>query len=225
MIPQITVRVGMISYASRVVLVLFGYAISFSPNTPAQVLTPESLLEEVVSLHQGTMEASFVHKLSSELWEGSRTLTGSIRLSGDQYRIETLFEIIIGRGDEVWIYRPEDQQVLITSVEESDLAYSPGALFHSYERLYRAHAYTRETLGGIPHFRLELHPAEENFLIRSLTLWLKADDRLVTRLVALDQDDTRTEIELTEVRVGVPIPPETFEFTLPEDVEVIDLRS
>ena len=125
MIPQITVRVLMISYASRVVLVLFGYAISFSPSTPAQVLSPESLLEEVVSLYQGTMEASFVHQLSSELWEGSRTLTGSIQLSGDQYRIETLFEIIIGRGDEVWIYRPEDQQVLITTVEESDQAYSP----------------------------------------------------------------------------------------------------
>ena len=225
MTPQITVRVVMISYASRVVLVLVGFAVSFSPSPRAQVLSPESLLEEVVSLCQGTLEASFVHKLSSELWEGSRTLTGNIQLSGDQYRIETLFEIIIGRGDEVWIYRPEDQQVLITSVEESDLAYSPGALFQSYEKLYRAHAYTRETLSSIPHLRLELHPSEENFLIRSLTLWLKADDRVVTRLVASDQDETLTEIELTDVRVGVPIPPETFEFTLPEDVEVIDLRS
>ena len=60
----------MISYASRVVLVLFGFAISFSPNTSSQVLSPESLLEEVVTLYQGTMEASFVHKLSYELWEG-----------------------------------------------------------------------------------------------------------------------------------------------------------
>ncbi len=215
----------MISYASRVVLILFGFAISFSPNTPAQVLSPESLLEDVVSLYQGTMEASFVHKLTSELWEGSQTLTGSVQLLGDQYRIETLFEIITGRGDEVWIYRPEDNQILITTIEEDGLAYSPGALFHSYEKLYRAHAYTRETLRGVPYFRLELHPTEENFSIRSLTLWLRASDRVVTRLVALDQDDTRTEIELTDVRVGVTIPPETFEFNPPEGVEVIDLRS
>ena len=48
---------------------------------------------------------------------------------------------------------------------------------------------------------------------------------MIKQIVALDQSSVRTEIELENIRVGLPIPPETFEFRAPEGAEVIDLRS
>ncbi|MCY4160000.1 MAG: outer membrane lipoprotein carrier protein LolA, partial [Bacteroidetes bacterium] len=189
----------------RVVLLVCGYFVSVPLCTMAQAPSPMSLLEELVVRYQTTMEASFVHQLTSELWDESQIFTGQVQLWGDRYRIETLSEIIIGRGEEAWIYRPEENQVLITTIEGEGLAYSPGALFHSYEELYYPHTSTYEILDGIPHFRLELIPVQENFSISSLTLWIRETDHVITRIVAVDQNSMRTELDLKEIQTGIPI--------------------
>lgn len=208
----------------RVALVLFACILAICPGTLAQMPSPAALLEEVVDRYQGTMEATFVHHLTSEAWTGSQTLTGTLQLSGDHYRIETFHEVITGQGDEVWIYRAEENQVIITTIDGDGVAYSPGALFRSYGELYQPHIASREILDGVSYFRLELYPVQEDFAISSLTLWIREYDRIIKRMVALDQSSIRTEIELENIRVGLPIPPETFEFRVPEGAEVIDLR-
>ena len=209
----------------RVALILIGYIVPVSTGVLAQVPSPVALLDEVVARYQNTMEATFVHHLTSEAWDGSQTLTGTVQLWGDRYRVETLHEVITGQGEEVWIYRAADNQVLMTTVDRDGLAYSPGALFRSYGELYHPHASSREILDGVSYFRLELYPLEEDFAISSLTLWIREHDRMIKQIVALDQSSVRTEIELENIRVGLPIPPETFEFRAPEGAEVIDLRS
>ena len=206
-------------------LLLFGCVISVPAYTLAQVPSPMSLLEDVVARYHNTVEATFTHQLTSDIWDGSQITTGVIQLWGDQYRIETLYEVITGQGQDAWIYRPEENQALLITIDEEGLAYSPGTLFRSYEKLYIPHASAYEILDGIPHFRLELYPTQENFTITSLTLWIRERDRIITRMVAIDQNSMRTELELENIRVGIPIPPKTFEFTPPEGVEVIDLRS
>lgn len=205
-------------------LILTGILISVADCALAQTSSPASLLRDVITRYQTTMEATFVHTLTSEIWDGAQTHTGRIQLRGDQYRIETLYETITGKGEEVWIYRPEDNQVLITTMGDSGLPYSPGALFHSYDEHYRAYASSHEILGSSPYLRLELQPVHDDFRISSLTLWVREQDRLITRMVALDQNFMQTEIELDDVRIGIPILWETFEFIPPEGVEVIDLR-
>lgn len=209
----------------RKVLAPLGVVLTLSPCALAQVPSPVALMDEVMVRYRDTMEAQFVHHLTSEIWDGSQTMTGTVQLWGDQYRIETLSEVITGKGDETWIYRPQENQVLITTVDGDGLAYSPSVLFRSYRQLYRPHVAAREVLGEVVHLRLELFPIDENFAISSLTLWIREHDRIVTRMVALDQSLTRTEITLKNVRVGIPLPSDTFEFEIPEGVEVIDLRS
>ncbi len=209
----------------KIALILFVYIVQVSTGAVAQVPQPMVLLQEVISRYQNPMEATFVHRLTSEAWDGSQTLTGTIQLWGDQFRIETFDEVILGQGEEVWIYRAADNQVLMTTLDMDGLAYSPGALFRSYEDLYYAHDSSRETLHGVSYFRLELYPLDENFSITSLTLLIRERDRAIKQIVAVDQSLIRTEIELDNIRVGITIPPENFEFRVPEGAEVIDLRS
>lgn len=217
----------MIFFHSRLRIVLIGFGLIVSCPTWgfAQVPSALSLLEEVLARYQTTMEADFVHTLTSEIMDGSQTLTGHVQLKGSQYRIETLYEVIIGQGDEAWIYRPQEKQVLITRVDDPTRAYSPSALFQSYGDLYHAHTSSYELVDGVAYFRLELSPIDSEFEITSLTLWIREQDRIITRMVALDQSSIRTVIELENVRIGIPISPEIFEFSPPEGVEVIDLRS
>ncbi|MCY4170677.1 MAG: outer-membrane lipoprotein carrier protein LolA [Bacteroidetes bacterium] len=191
----------------------------------AQVPSPSSLLQQVTSRYQDPIVASFVHTSTSEYWEGSQSVTGSIQLHQNQYRIETLTEIITGIDNEAWIYRPQENQVLITTIDAEGLAYSPGTLLRSYEEFFDARTSDYEILNGIPHFRLELYPTQTDFSISTLTLWIRESDRMITKMVTMNQSSTRTEITLSNILVGIALPPETFEFSPPEGVEVIDLRS
>jgi len=206
-------------------LLFLGCIIGTHTNVQSQIPSADVLLEKVALRYQDTMEASFEHILTSDLWDGSQTMIGSIQLYKNQYRIETLYEIITGQDNEAWIYRPEENQVLITTIDEEGLAYSPGTLFRSYENFYDAHTSDYELLDGIPHFRLELSPIQTDVSITSLTLWIRESDLIPTKIVLLSQNSTRTEIHLTDIRVGVTLPPAIFEFYPPEGVEVIDLRS
>ncbi len=212
-------------YRLYTIFLVTGYLVFVSAPISAQVPVPELLLEDVIARYQDTMAAEFIHTTTSEIWEGTQTLTGEVKLWGDRYRIETFNEIITGQGDEAWIYRPNDNQILVTKIDGDGVAYSPLALFRSYDELYRPLSSTREIFDGASHFRLDLSPIQEDFTISSLTLWIRESDQMITRIVTLDESLTQTEIQLNNIRVGIPIPPETFEFIPPEGVEVIDLRS
>ncbi len=190
-----------------------------------QIPSPSSLLRDVTLRYQEPIEASFIHTLTSEFWGESQSMTGSIKLHKNQYRIETLSEIITGINNEAWIYRPEENQVLITTIDAEGLVYSPGTLLGSYDEYFDALSSDYEAINGVPHFRLELHPKQTDFSISTLTLWIRTTDTIITKMVILSQNSTRTEIILSNFRVGIPIPPETFKFSPPEGVEVIDLRS
>ncbi len=209
----------------NLVPLLFGCFILPSVCALAQTPSPFSLLENVTANYENTVEATFVHQLTSDIWDEPQTTTGTVQLWGDQYRIETLHEIITGQGQEAWIYRPDENQVLLVTIDEEGLSYSPGTLLRSHENLYIPHDPAYEIWEGIPHFRLDLSPVQEDFAISSLRIWIRERDYMITRIAALDQNATRTELKLENIRVGMPISPETFEFTPPEGVEVIDLRS
>ncbi len=206
-------------------LLCFVCIIAIHSNVQSQIPSANVLLEKIAIHYQEPIEASFEHILTSDLWEGSQTMTGSIQLHKNQYRIETLYEVITGQDDEAWIYRPEENQVLITTIDEEGLAYSPGTLFRSYERFYDAHTSEYDLLDGVPHYRLELSPIRSDVSITSLTLWVREHDLIPTKMVVLNQNSSQTEIHLSNIRVGVSFPPDMFEFYPPEGVEVIDLRS
>ncbi len=212
-------------YELKTIALFTGCLFFVSAPVLAQTLEPESLMEEVIARYQDTMEAEFIHTTTSQIWDGTQTLTGVVKFWADQYRIETLNEIITGQGDEARIYRPAENQLLITKIDGDGIGYSPLALFRSYDDLYRPLSSERVMLDGAPHYRLDLSPVQENLTISSLTLWIHEHDRLITRIVALDESLTQTEIQLSRIRVGLPIPLETFEFTPPAGTEVIDLRS
>jgi len=194
-------------------------------NAQAQTPSPSCLMKDVTLQYQDPIEASFTHTLTSDFWEESQLIIGSIQLHKNRYRIETLTEIITGIDNEAWIYRPEDNQVLITNIDAEGLAYSPGTLLRSYDEFFDARRVDYESLNGVPHFRLELYPTQPDFSISTLTLWIRDRDRMITKMVILSQSSTRSEITLSNIRIGVSIPPETFDFSLPDGVEVIDLRS
>ncbi len=204
-------------------IIAFGALLLPSDSVLAQ--QANLLLADVMAQYQGAMQASFTHTMTSPVWDGQHVTHGQIILQDDRYRIETEYELIIGHGADIWIWRPEDNQLLISSTDDEGLAFAPGALFRDYSRHYAARdiAVTQER--GVPHYQLTLTPVSDNFPVREIVLWVRQPERLITRIRVVDYNDTQMEFRLSDIVPAADIAPGTFEFRPPDGAEIIDLRS
>lgn len=193
---------------------------------PRQIMAQDAdaVFASVVENYRGGLSARFVYTMSSEVWSQDLVYSGQLLLFGDQYRIETDHELIIGLGSETQIYRPADNQMLISMTPEDELAFTPGNLFANYEQNFRAEEIWRDSSTSIPHNVIELTPRLENSPLRRVSLWVRQSDGIVTRIEAADLSDSQIAIEIENVVLGPDITPDTFSMPMPEGVEVIDLR-
>ena len=184
----------------------------------------DAIFASVIGRYGHGIRASFEYTMSSEVWDQDFVYSGQILLMDDQYRIENDEELIIGRGPEIWIYRPADNQILISRAVEDELAFAPGHLFANYEEHYSVDALWSEVTGGSEHYVLELTPLPDNSPLREASLWIRKSDGIITRIETADHSDTLMAIRLTDVELRPDITSDTFIMPTPVGVEVIDLR-
>jgi outer membrane lipoprotein carrier protein len=151
-------------------------------------------------------------------------LDGHLSVSGPgRFRLESLApsaQILVADGESFWSYDSDLEQVIITALQR-DITQVPilllggdaSAIASSYRVTYGEQA-------GQEVYRLE--PVDASSLFDSLTLAFVAGEPRA--IVLRDSLGQRTQIELSRVVLNKPIPNETFTFTPPLGVDVIDDR-
>jgi outer membrane lipoprotein carrier protein len=151
-------------------------------------------------------------------------LDGHLSVSGPgRFRLESLApsaQILVADGESFWSYDSDLEQVIITALQR-DITQVPilllggdaSAIASSYRVAYGEQA-------GQDVYRLE--PVDASSLFDSLTLAFVAGEPRA--IVLRDSLGQRTQIELSRVVLNKPIPNETFTFTPPVGVDVIDDR-
>jgi len=124
-------------------------------------------------------------------------------------------------GKTMWVYTKADQQV-IQYDDISKQRSSLDSLLGSLDKLQEQFDVTliSHDADGVV---LGLKPKDDQ-QVKSVRLTLDGDD-LVKHITITDPFDAVTEIELTNMKLGVDIPDGTFTFTPPDGVEVIDAGS
>ena len=79
-------------------------------------------------------------------------------------------------------------------------------------------------IGGVPHHLLKLTPKDAASLFKTVTLWVRASDALVTRLEVDDQNGASHRFDLSNIERNPALPAGTFSFAAPAGAEVTDLR-
>ena len=206
-------------------IVFSGFVVALSVGRClAQLPDPSAIVTAVQELHGGVVEASFVHRVSSDLWSDDQVFSGELVLHGEAYRIQTEHELVVGRGSEARIYRVAENQVLITNLEPDEAAFSPGHLLSSLDEDYSPRSLEQTLYRDRPHYQLVLDPIDSGSYVQTLSLWIRTRDLAVTRVRANDRSGSVTELALDDIVIGRPLDPGTFEFTPPAGTEVIDLR-
>lgn len=165
-----------------------------------------------------SMRASFSQSTSSTYLDDTEHFYGDIVLQGDSFRIEMADQTIVTNTVLTWIYNRSENQVLINGYEIDETTFSLSTFLAEFDTAYEVASYER--VDGLD--AVKLLPIDPFSAFRSVTLW--ASDDIVVRLHIVDMNDVEMQFDLTDIEFNPEIPEGTFLFSVPDGVDVIDLR-
>lgn len=202
------------------VFVLFsGQAFGQSPDASALVKRLEEKYEGA------TLRAEFTQTMSSAYSDLNESFSGTLLLQGPRYRVETRRQTLVTDGDVTWIYNADDNQVLINQNDPSEEGFAIDRLFSDYSERFTVGAVQTEAIAGRQHYVLDLKPRDPASFFERVTVWMRSDDSVISRIRVVDQNETTMLFDLKNVTFEPDLEDSAFRFDPPSGAEVIDLRS
>ena len=164
------------------------------------------------------MRATFSQTTTSTYLDDAEYFEGDILIQGDQYRIEMSNQTIVTNTVVSWVFNKSENQVLINDYELDENTFSLSTFLDEFDSVYDVDSYTR--IGKLDV--LTLLPQDPLSLFRTVKLW--ADGNVVVRLNVVDMNDVEMNFELSDIQFNPELSDQTFIFSVPTGVEVIDLR-
>jgi outer membrane lipoprotein carrier protein len=132
-------------------------------------------------------------------------------------------QTIVTDGRRLWIYRPEDSQVMIGKAP-AFFGDGKGAGFLADIRQIRRQFFitlANKTVDG--HYRLNLFPLTKTFDLEVVHLSISAQTFDVVRVVTYNSYGDTTRIDLSHIQLEQALDDNLFTFTIPQGVEVLYL--
>jgi outer membrane lipoprotein carrier protein len=205
-----------------ILIVVLGLALPPPAMGQSEALT----LTDVQAAYEALdgLRASFTQVISSEFAGDTTRIEGTVLLSGNKYRVETPSQTVVTNGTTTWIYTPADSQVVVNDTEKNASTVTPETFLTASTDRYTVTSRTTTTRSGTRHVQLQLSATDSDARFKNATLWVRASDRVVTRMRATDRNGSTLDLRLQDLVVNPPLKKEPFTFSPPEGIEVIDLR-
>ena len=172
-----------------------------------------------------SLKADFEQEFIWQLVGETQTIKGLLYLSaGNHYRIETDTQTIVSNGTTVWIYSEPDNQVIIDSMDKSEENPLPKDLLFQYSEEYKPELAGEEKFNGEKTYVLNLLPKDEDAFIKSMKIWVDASSWLTIKVEQVDINDNVNTYIIGNIKENLQLEDSLFNFEIPEDCEVVDLR-
>jgi len=194
---------------------------------PAQGQNADDLVERLTERYAAidVMQARFVQTTESAFMDETERFSGTVVFKGDAYRIETSNQTIVTDGVTTWVYTRSEGQVIINDYVDDESTFSLTTFLQEFDQEYESESGESVTVDGVRHDRLNLQPVDDFAAFRSVSMWVRSTDLLVTRLEVIDLNDVEMTFELSDLRVNPSVESDSFVFDVPDGVEIVDLRA
>ena len=194
-------------------------------------LSVDQILEQVENKYTNSkFAADFIQKSTINAMNITDTATGKVYIKYPgmmrwEYEKPDR-QIIITDADKLWVYRPEDNQVM-TGKAPTFFRDGKGASFLSDIRLIRQ-KFEISLEQGPPEERdlfhhLKLIPREKTLDISEIRLMVSKQTHNVLQVMTLNFYGDETRIDLINFAFGTDIDDSLFSFTIPQGVDVIQI--
>lgn len=211
----------------RVCVMLGVVAVLLPGQVEAQAPEADVLIKQLEARYNATaaLRADFTQSMSSAYSDLQESFSGTLLLQGTRYRVETGRQTLVTDGAVTWIYNADENQVLINQNDDGGSDFSVDKLFSDYAEQFTVERVENDRISGRAHFVLHLKPRNPDSFFDDVTVWMRGDDAIISRIKVVDQNETTMIFDLTNVDFEPSLDAGTFTFTPPPGAEVIDLRS
>lgn len=172
----------------------------------------------------GGLRATFTQVTQSEFADDSTRIRGRVLLAGSKYRVETPSQTVVTNGTTTWIYSPADSQVVVNDADANASTVTPQTFLTASATKYEVVSTRAARRDGTPHDVLSLSATNSSARFKEAFLWVRRSDRVVTRLRATDRNGAILDLRLDGIIVDPDFEAQSFTFSAPDGVEVVDLR-
>jgi len=132
-------------------------------------------------------------------------------------------QVIVSDGRRLWVYRPEDNQVMVGSAP-AFFGNGKGAGFLSdLTDLEKRFEISRQPDTPAGDYSLALKPREKTQDISQIRLVVSKETFDITRIITVNGYGDETRIQLSDIRFPEKIDDSTFVFTIPAGADVIKI--
>jgi outer membrane lipoprotein carrier protein len=209
----------------------FGGLQNVKAASEANSLSVEQILENVENRYRNSkFSADFIQKSTIKAMNITDTATGKVYIKYPgmmrwEYE-KPERQIIITDADKLWIYRPEDNQVM-TGKAPTFFRDGKGASFLSDIRIVRKKfdisLEANQPAESDLFYHLKLIPREKTLDISEIRLMVSRKTFNVLQVMTLNFYGDETRIDLINFAFGVDLDDSLFSFTIPQGTDVIQI--
>lgn len=210
---------------SLLILALSFFAEGFSQDDKAiKILNDLSAKTKAYN----NFSADFTMNLVDQQSDIDLKRNGTIKVSGNKYRVQLDKDVIIGDGDTRWTYQAESNEVYVDyEAEEEDSGLNPSKLFTIWESGFKQLHAGKVSHSGRQLDQITLHPvkaAETNY--HTVKVFVDVDKMELVRVEVMGKEGDKYTYELLKFKSNDTMGADTFAFNKSNfpGVEVIDLR-
>jgi outer membrane lipoprotein carrier protein len=202
-----------------------------SAATPAGGSTPLSLdeiLNRVEARYSGAgFSVQFAQTSTLKAMNISDSATGRILIKQPglmRWEYETPnVQLIIANPTDIWIYRPEDNQVMHGEAPEFFKGGNGAGFLSNMSRLRQDFTASLEDADARTGYRIKLIPKKKTYDVAAIHLTVSPKDFEITALSTRNPYGDDTRFELSHYAFNQKFSPGLFKFTVPEGAEVLSL--
>ena len=187
----------------------------------------EDLISRLQKKYDSIRDASvtFTQNTVFGVTHAEQTLTGRLLMKkGNKYRIETESQTTVTDGKSVWSYARVNNQVLIDTYKDDPRSFSPDKILVNVPNNYTSIVLGKEKIEGKETTIVKLTPKSVKSNLKWMKVWVDTDDWLMIKVQIFDISDNLTSYTISGTKLNTGIADSQFQFEVPRDVEVIDLR-
>ncbi len=154
--------------------------------------------------------------------DGGGTMTGSITVKGNKFRLKTSGQEIFNNGKEVATYIKEINEVNISNFDPSEGDLSPAKIYSFDKKAYKTTLVNEA--GAVA--TIDLVPTAKNVQVQKITLKLDKASNEVKEWTILNKGGKKQNFKVTKLNAKITADDKTFNFDkkLFPGVEINDLR-
>lgn len=151
--------------------------------------------------------------------------SGVIFVEGDKYRIEMEGQVIISDGKTIWTYLKDSQEVMVSSMEDSEESISPTQILTKYNDSYKAKFSQDKKYKNSNIKEITLSPNDKDSF-EKLSVIVNASKLSLENFSVYDVNGNVFTYHIIDLQPNLELPKDTFTFNYAvyPDVEVIDMR-